>query len=179
MELKLNAVSICQLLKSSLTRRGGSLPSVYLPHTLRLLTVDRLAVPTLQTFFPGQLTYQRVKQSALIRNTRGPLAAPRCKTLFRRVYFGGRSSRCSLDIKGGKKSPLSRNKLRQDVYIPLEGRRTFPASYFPSVPVSQGELYDQAASVGFKYTPGQAKGHTPSFQRVTLVSFLNYHERSI
>lgn len=104
MEPKLNAVSICQLLKSSLTRRGGSLPSVYLPRTLRLLTVDRLAVPTLQTFFPGQLTYQRVKQSALIRNTRGPLAAPRCKTLFRCVYFGGRSSRCSLDIKG-EKSP--------------------------------------------------------------------------
>lgn len=73
----------------------------------------------------------------------------------------------------GKKSPLSRNKLRHDVYIPREGRRTFPASYFLSVPVSQGELYDQAASVGFKYTPEQAKGHTPSFLHSGLFSGLH------
>lgn len=67
----------------------------------------------------------------------------------------------------GKQSPPSRNRPCHDVYLMEEV--TFPASYFLPVPVSQGELYDQAVSVGFKYTPVQAKGHALS---------LNYHIHS-
>lgn len=95
---------------------------------------------------------------------RAPSACLRRRT-FVSLQFGHKGEK--------KKSPLSRNKLRHDVYIPREGRRTFPASYFLSVPVSQGELYDQAASVGFKYTAVRAKGHTPSFRHSGLFSGLH------
>lgn len=106
MELRLKAVCIYQLLKSSqLTLRKDRCCHPPPPthssngtHTqcwrgvLRPVTVERLAVPSLQTFLPGQLTYQRVKQSALIRKTRGPLAALRYETLLRLVFFRGHSS---------------------------------------------------------------------------------------